>query len=186
MNRIKQLREEFNFSQNDLAERLGGAPSSVAMYEKGERKPSLDVLVKLSEIFGCTVDYLLCKSYYRNYDEFIKLDNFVTNYALTQTPEESTLIANTLNYINSHKSENIDDIISNSVKSLPSDKQDTLKKILYHLHYRYHGIIPKKQDKEEQDFQYAYHKEMEGLTDEEISDALRFYKEMKKRINKDK
>lgn len=37
-------------------------------------------------------------------------------------------------------------------------------------------------DKYEQEFHFVYHKEMEGLTDEEISDALRFYKEMKKRV----
>lgn len=41
-------------------------------------------------------------------------------------------------------------------------------------------------DKDEQEFRFAYHKEMEGLTNEEIADALRFYKEMKKRIEKDK
>lgn len=41
-------------------------------------------------------------------------------------------------------------------------------------------------DKDEQEFRFAYHKEMEGLTDEEIADALRFYKEMKKRVEKDK
>lgn len=69
MNRIKQLREEFKFSQTDLAEKLGGAPSSVAMYEKGDRKPSMKVLVKLSEIFNCTIDYILCKSDIRNPEE---------------------------------------------------------------------------------------------------------------------
>ena len=62
MNRIKQLREEFGFSQNELAEKLGGAPSSIAMYEKGDRKPSLEVLIKLSDIFNCSIDYLLGKS----------------------------------------------------------------------------------------------------------------------------
>ena len=41
-------------------------------------------------------------------------------------------------------------------------------------------------DKDEQEFRFAYHKEMEGLTDEEIADALRFYKEMKKRVKGDK
>ena len=41
-------------------------------------------------------------------------------------------------------------------------------------------------DKETQEFYFAYHKEMNGLTDEEIADALRFYKEMKKRVKKDK
>lgn len=41
-------------------------------------------------------------------------------------------------------------------------------------------------DKDEQEFCFAYHKEMEGLTDEEIADALRFYKEMKKKVKGDK
>lgn len=41
-------------------------------------------------------------------------------------------------------------------------------------------------DKDEQEFRFAYHKEMEGLTDEEIVDALRFYKEMKNKIKGEK
>lgn len=36
---------------------------------------------------------------------------------------------------------------------------------------------PEEQIKKE--FEFAYHKEMEGLTDEEIADALRFYKKVK-------
>ena len=40
----------------------------------------------------------------------------------------------------------------------------------------------KNYDKEEQEFRFAYHKEMEDLTEEEIADALRFYKEMKKKV----
>lgn len=36
---------------------------------------------------------------------------------------------------------------------------------------------PEKQIKQE--FEFAYHKEMEGLSDEEIADALRFYKQIK-------
>ncbi len=41
-------------------------------------------------------------------------------------------------------------------------------------------------DKDEQEFHFAYHKEMEGLTDEEIADALRYYKEMKKKYEQNK
>ena len=39
-----------------------------------------------------------------------------------------------------------------------------------------------------EDYKYAYNrpKEAEGLSDEEINDALRFYKEMKKKIEGDK
>ncbi len=108
MNRIKQLREESRWTQAELSKKLDCAISSVGMYEKEERKPSLEVLVKLSEIFNCSIDYLLGKSDTRNYD------------------------------------------------------------------------------KDEQEFRFAYHKEMEGLTDEEIADALRFYKEMKKKYEQNK
>ncbi len=40
------------------------------------------------------------------------------------------------------------------------------------------------EDKIKEEFEFAYHKEMEGLTEEEIADALRFYKEMKNKVNK--
>ena len=66
MNRIKLLREEFNMTQQELADKLQGAKSTIAMYEKGDRKPSLEVLVKLSEIFNCSIDYILCKTDIRN------------------------------------------------------------------------------------------------------------------------
>lgn len=66
MNRIKFLREEFGMTQQELADKLDGAKSTVAMYEKGDRKPSLEILVKLSEIFDCSIDYILCKTDIRN------------------------------------------------------------------------------------------------------------------------
>ena len=66
MNRIKFLREELNMTQQELADKLEGAKSTIAMYEKGDRKPSLEVLVKLSEIFNCSIDYILGKSDIRN------------------------------------------------------------------------------------------------------------------------
>ena len=66
MNRIKSLREELHMTQQDLANKLDGAKSSIAMYENETRKPSMEVLIKLSEIFNCSIDYLLCKTDIRN------------------------------------------------------------------------------------------------------------------------
>lgn len=106
MNRIKTLREEFGYTQQDLANKLNSSKSVIGLYENETRKPSLEILLKLSEAFNCSIDYLLGKTNIRNYD------------------------------------------------------------------------------KDEQEFKFAYHKEMEGLTDEEIADALRFYKEMKKKYSK--
>lgn len=66
MNRIKFLREEKGMTQQELADKIDGAKSTVAMYEKGTRKPSLEVLVKLSDIFSCSIDYILYKTDIRN------------------------------------------------------------------------------------------------------------------------
>lgn len=66
MNRIKTLREDFGYTQQELADKLNGAKSTIAMYENETRKPSLEILVKLSEIFNCSIDYLLCKTDIRN------------------------------------------------------------------------------------------------------------------------
>lgn len=66
MNRIKFLREELNMTQQELANKLDGAKSTVAMYENETRKPSMEVLLRLSEIFNCSIDYLLGKTDVRN------------------------------------------------------------------------------------------------------------------------
>ena len=70
MNRLKQLREEFNMTQQELANKLDCAKSSIAMYEKGSRKPSLDILIKLAEFFNCSIDYILNLSEVRSNDHF--------------------------------------------------------------------------------------------------------------------
>ena len=66
MNRIKSLRKEFNMGQQELADKIGVAKSTIAMYENGTRKPSIKVLFKLSDIFNCSIDYILGKSNIRN------------------------------------------------------------------------------------------------------------------------
>ena len=73
MNRIKYLREELNMTQQELANKLDGAKSTVAMYEKGDRKPSMEVLISLSTIFNCSIDYLLGQSDIRNPEELKKI-----------------------------------------------------------------------------------------------------------------
>jgi len=81
MNRIKALRDEFKMTQQDLANKLDGAKSTVAMYENETRKPSIEVLIKLSEIFNCSTDYILGKSEIRNPEELKKVQ-FANNGGL--------------------------------------------------------------------------------------------------------
>ena len=67
---IKNLRKNYNISQEELALRLGISRSSVANYENGQNFPNMDILLKMSKIFNCTIDYLLGRSQFKNYKEF--------------------------------------------------------------------------------------------------------------------
>jgi transcriptional regulator with XRE-family HTH domain len=59
MNRIKELREKARFTQAELAEYLGVKRVTVAQWERGENKPRVDTLIKLSKLFKVTTDDLL-------------------------------------------------------------------------------------------------------------------------------
>ncbi len=43
-------------------------------------------------------------------------------------------------------------------------------------------LLGKSDIRNPEEYNFAYHKETEGLTDEEVADALRFYKEMKNKM----
>ena len=56
---IEQLRQERGMRQAELAKILYISPSAVGMYEQGRRLPSLSMVIRLSQTFGVSVDYLL-------------------------------------------------------------------------------------------------------------------------------
>ena len=57
--KIKELREQNDLSQTDLAKYLGVVRSTICQYEKGNRQPDIEQLIKLADYFNVTVDYLL-------------------------------------------------------------------------------------------------------------------------------
>ena len=57
--RIAALRRKAGLSQAQLGEALQVSPSTVGMYEQGRREPAAQTLVKLSEIFEVSTDFLL-------------------------------------------------------------------------------------------------------------------------------
>ncbi len=61
--RIKELRNELNMTQEDLAKKLGlNNKSSIANYESGYSIPSDEIKLKMCKIFDCSMDYLMGKS----------------------------------------------------------------------------------------------------------------------------
>ena len=59
MEKIKAYRKECGMSQAELAKRVGVERSAVAKWESGKSLPQAAHLVKLAEIFGCSVDEIL-------------------------------------------------------------------------------------------------------------------------------
>ena len=58
-NNIHRLRTKLNMSQGDLAEALGVSRQSISKWETDGAVPELDKLIKLSNIFGVTLDELV-------------------------------------------------------------------------------------------------------------------------------
>ncbi len=56
---IKERRVEKGLKQGDVAVALGVTQGAVSQWESGVSNPSIDLLVKLARLFGCTVDDLL-------------------------------------------------------------------------------------------------------------------------------
>ncbi|HHV78419.1 MAG TPA: helix-turn-helix transcriptional regulator [Firmicutes bacterium] len=56
---LKELRQRSGLRQDDLAKVLGVERSTVANWERGAKQPSIDVLIKLSQIFGVSLDQLV-------------------------------------------------------------------------------------------------------------------------------
>ena len=59
LNRIRELREDRDLRQTDVAAATGIDQRSISNYETGKTLPDSDSVIKLAEFFGVTCDYLL-------------------------------------------------------------------------------------------------------------------------------
>ncbi len=59
MNRIKDLREDMDMRQSDLAEATGIDQRTISNYETGKTSPDAYALIKLADFFNVSIDYLV-------------------------------------------------------------------------------------------------------------------------------
>ena len=65
--KLMLLRKEKKVSQRQLADFLDIGASNIARYENG-RLPTADILIKLSDFFGVSIDYLLKDDFQQDQD----------------------------------------------------------------------------------------------------------------------
>jgi len=69
--RIREERRKQDLTQEKLAEDVNVTHPHIGQVERGERGPSLELLVSISNRLGVTVDYLL-SDYIENEDEYLR------------------------------------------------------------------------------------------------------------------
>ena len=60
--RLKELRGENGLSRQQLAKMLNVSVRLLSYWENGERECNFDMLITLSKILNCSIDYLLGNS----------------------------------------------------------------------------------------------------------------------------
>ena len=68
-NKIIELRKSKNWSQTDLAKIINASRDMIGKYERNDNLPSLEVALKLSEVFDVSIDFLIGKGKYADYNK---------------------------------------------------------------------------------------------------------------------
>ena len=56
---LKEIRAKRKLTQQQVADHIGCSSVVYSRYENGIRQPSIETLLRLADLFGVTVDYLL-------------------------------------------------------------------------------------------------------------------------------
>lgn len=56
---LKQIRKERNLTQLKVAMDLNISREALSHYENGKREPSIELLIKMSEYFNVSIDFLI-------------------------------------------------------------------------------------------------------------------------------
>lgn len=59
--RLKQERKSHNLTQKYVAEKIGVSVRAYQQYEQGKYEPNIEKLILLADLFGITVDFLICR-----------------------------------------------------------------------------------------------------------------------------
>lgn len=57
--RLQELRKKAGYSQEQVAEMLGISRQAISKWESGQGNPEIDNVVKLTEIYNVSADYIL-------------------------------------------------------------------------------------------------------------------------------
>jgi transcriptional regulator with XRE-family HTH domain len=89
--RLKEARRKAGYTQKEAAEKLNIGNNNLSNYERDYRDPDTDTLLKLSNLYNVSTDYLLGKDEVNKKDE-TDLLNKTINEAIQELKDEDTLL----------------------------------------------------------------------------------------------
>ena len=109
-NRIKEQRKILKLTQPQLAEKINMSIDSIKKMETDKMTPSVETLSKLADLFGCSADYLMGRSRYKNRrDE----ENYASWFAIHEMLDAATKV------IFSLEGSRTNEIIKKMINELP-------------------------------------------------------------------
>lgn len=98
--RIREERQKLNLTQEKLSETINVTTTYIGQIERGERRPTLDTLIKISNALGVSIDYLLRESITPASDNLMNLWIQLTH---DLSDDEKEMIIDLIKVIKSHK-----------------------------------------------------------------------------------
>lgn len=91
MYRLKSLREEKGLNMKELSKLLDIPYTTYVGYEKEQREPGSDVLIKIADFYNTTVDYILGASDIKTLPTSIDIDNIIPIPSTKKVPLLGTI-----------------------------------------------------------------------------------------------
>ena len=105
--RLRELRKDKNLTQKELAKLLPLSKNSICEYEKGRSEPNIETLIKLADIFDCSIDYLVGRSdelgVVKSVRESDSGESYLTLQYRKSSPEAKEFLLKTAEFISTKK-----------------------------------------------------------------------------------
>lgn len=89
-NKIRSLRIEKGWTQEQLAEKVGVSDKYISKIETGNRKPSIEFYIDVSNILGVSLDYLFYDAI--NIKKNIYIDSMIVKMSYMSEEQQSHLL----------------------------------------------------------------------------------------------
>lgn len=85
---IKKIRKSLGYTQTEVAEKLFTTAQNISRVESGEGEPTVEMLIGLSELFGVSVDTLLCHDVLSEPELLDRVRSYLKGASRDETPEK--------------------------------------------------------------------------------------------------